>query len=256
MGTLRLLGTGWWFHLKIHSRSAFDGVLGIIYPMFFATSIFFIYGQSADESGLVAAAIGASAMGVWSAVSTSAATSLQRQRSQGTLELLVAAPTPFPLLVAPITLSMATIGLYSFVATLLWGRFAFGIRISLEQPLVFVVACIATSLAIGLMGFLLAVAAVRYRSAWALGTALEMPVWLICGFVVPLALLPDWVLPIAWVLPPTWGVAAVKEAALGGSAWPDIVLCLAIAGVYAAIGAFLSHRLVDSARANATLSLS
>jgi ABC-2 type transport system permease protein len=151
---------------------------------------------------------------------------------------------------------MATIGLYSFVATLLWGRFAFGIEISLDQPIVFVVGCIATALAIGLMGFLLAIAAVRYRSAWALGAALEMPVWLICGFIVPLSLLPDWLRPVAWVLPPTWGVAAVKDAALGGSAWPDIVLCLALGGVYAAAGALLAHRLIDSARTNATLSLS
>ncbi|HVQ87446.1 MAG TPA: ABC transporter permease [Actinomycetes bacterium] len=255
-GTLRLLGVGWWLQLKIHSRSAFDGILGIFYPLFFATSIFFIYGQGADEVQLVSAAVGAAAMGVWSAVSTSAAISLQRERNQGTLELLVAAPTPFPLLVVPITLSMATIGLYSFVATLLWGRFAFGIQLSLDQPLAFVAGCLATAVAIGLMGFLLAISAIRYRSSWALGAALEMPIWLICGFIVPLALLPDWVRPIAWVLPPTWGVAAVKDAALGGSPWPDIVLCLGIASIYAAIGTLLAHRLVDSARTHATLSLS
>ncbi|MEO8328362.1 MAG: ABC transporter permease [Candidatus Nanopelagicales bacterium] len=254
--TLRLLATGWWFHLKIHSRSAFDGILGVVYPMFFATSIFFIYGQGATATELVAAATGAAAMGVWSAVSTSAATSLQRERNQGTLELLVAAPTPFPLLVAPITLSMATIGLYSFVATLLWGRFAFGIELSLDQPVAFVAACVATAFAIGLMGFLLAISAVRYRSSWALGASLEMPVWLICGFIVPLSLLPGWVHPIAWVLPPTWGVAAVKDAALGGSPWPDIALCLLIASVYAGIGAILARHLVDSARSHATLSLS
>ena len=63
---------------------------------------------------------------------TTAAISLQSERRQGTLELLVAAPTPFPLLLVPMTLAMATIGLYSLVATLLWGRFAFGIPISLR----------------------------------------------------------------------------------------------------------------------------
>ena len=33
---IRVLGIGWWFHLKMLSRSAFDGILGILWPLFFA----------------------------------------------------------------------------------------------------------------------------------------------------------------------------------------------------------------------------
>ena len=107
-----------------------------------------------------------------------------------------------------------------------------------------------------MIGFLLAVASVRYRSAWALGSALELPVWLICGFLVPLSLLPDWVRPISWVLPPTWGVAAVRDAALGGgSPWRDIGLCLLTGAAYGVAGAVVSRRVVDSARTDATLAL-
>jgi ABC-2 type transport system permease protein len=253
---LHLVAVGWWLQLKIRARSPFDGLLGILYPLFFATTVFLIYRQGTDQSALVGAAVGASVMGVWSATSTAASSVLQRERRQGTLELLVAAPTPFPLLIVPITLSMATIGLYSLVATLLWGRFAFGIPIRIDQPLGFGSAVLVTVFAIALMGFLLAVTAVRYRSAWALGAALELPVWLICGFLVPLSILPGWVRPISWVLPPTWGVSAVKEAALGGSPWVDILMCAALAAVYALVGTALSGRLVDSARARATLALS
>jgi ABC-2 type transport system permease protein len=252
----RLLAIGWWLHLKILSRSAFDGILGIVYPLFFATTVFFIYGQSTDPDKLVAAAVGASAMGVWSAVSTSAATTLQRERSQGTLELLIAAPRPFPLIIAPITLAMATIGLYSFLATLLWGRFAFGIRLTVTDPVAFVLSCVGLALAIGLMGFLLAVVSVRYRSAWALGTALEFPVWLLCGFVIPLSLLPAWTHPVSWALPPTWGIFALEDSVGGRSSWIDLAVCLALALVYAAVGAALSTRLVASARTRATLALS
>ena len=150
---------------------------------------------------------------------------------------------------------MATIGLYSLVATLVWGRVAFGIKVSFAQPLMFVVAAVVTALAIGIVGFLESVAAVRYRSSWALGSSLELPIWLICGFLVPLSMLPDWVRPISWLLPPTWGVAAVRAAALGGSAWPDIGLCALTASAYAVIGVLLSRRLVDSARVHATLAL-
>ncbi len=40
---------------------------------------------------------------------------------------------------------------------------------------------------------------------------LEYPVWLVCGFLVPLTLFPDWVRPISWVLAPTWGINAIRE---------------------------------------------
>jgi ABC-2 type transport system permease protein len=257
MSSVRMVLVLWWLQLKIRSRSAFDGLLGVLWPMIFATTIFLMY-RAGNNTGpaLISAAVGASVMGVWSATSTTAASSLQWERRQGTLELLVAAPRSFPLLVFPVALSMSTVGAYSLAATLLWGRYVFGIDISVASPVEFVVAIAATVLATGMLGFLLAIAFVRYRTAWAIGSAIEMPVWLICGFIVPLGLLPTWVHPISWILAPTWGMAAIRSAAQGGSFAPNLVLCLVTGLAYAVIGAVLSGRLLDSARRNATLALS
>jgi ABC-2 type transport system permease protein len=141
------------------------------------------------------------------------------------------------------------------VATLLWGRLLFGIEISLEHPLLFGLSVVATVVAIGMAGFLLAVSFVRYRTAWALGNMLEYPVWLICGFLVPLSLFPDWVRPISWALAPTWGMNAIRESALGGSPLPDILMCLALGGVYTAAGVLIVERVLRAARARAALSL-
>ncbi|MGN6685982.1 MAG: ABC transporter permease [Actinomycetales bacterium] len=253
--TLRLVGVGWLLQLKLRSRSAFDGVLQIVYPIFFATSVLLMYRQGGSAAALVGAAVGSSVLGVWSAVATTASTSLQQERRLGTLELLVAAPRSFSLLVLPMTLAMATTGLYSLVATLLWGRLVFGIDISLEHPASFLLAAVVTAVGVSLMGYLLAVSAVRYRGAWALGTALELPVWLLCGFLVPLSALPAWVRPISWVLPPTWGANALREAAFGGSPWTDMLACLVLSAVYGAAATWLSGRLLTSARRHATLAL-
>lgn len=253
--TLRLLGVGWWLQLKMRSKSAFDGFLSILYPLFFATAVLLMYRQGGSQSALIGAAVGASVMGVWSAVATTASTSLQQERRVGTLELLVAAPRPFGLLVVPMTLAMGTIGLYSLVTTLLWGRFVFGIPIAFDNPVAFALAAGTTAISVSLMGFLLAVSAVRYRGAWALGTAFEMPVWLVCGFLIPVASLPDWVHPISWALPPTWGVAAIRDASFGGSPWGDMAVCLLLSLAYGAVGSWLAGRLLTSARTHATLSL-
>ena len=42
MSLVRMLSVGWWLPLKIRSRSAFDSLLTIIWPLIFATTIFLI----------------------------------------------------------------------------------------------------------------------------------------------------------------------------------------------------------------------
>jgi ABC-2 type transport system permease protein len=255
MRSLRLLGIGWLFHVKMLARSSFDGLLGILYPLFFATVAFFMFRAGGGESTLLYASLGAAVMGIWSSTSTTAGSAMQRERWHGTLELLVAAPTHFSLVLLPVTIAMTTIGLYSMAATLLWGRLVFGIEISIEHPALFVVSVVATVVTIGTAGFLLAVSFVRYRTAWALGNMLEYPVWLVCGFLVPLSLFPDWVRPISWALAPTWGMNAIRESALGGSPLPDIAVCLALGGLYTAAGVLVVERVLQAARARAALSL-
>ncbi|HEX6683695.1 MAG TPA: ABC transporter permease [Candidatus Limnocylindrales bacterium] len=256
MSVIRLLGISWWLQLKMRSRSAFDGLLSILWPLFFATSVFLMFRQaSASGAALLSAAVGASVMGIWSAVSTTASSVLQMERRLGTLELLVAAPRPFALLLVPVTLSMATIGAYSMIVTLLWGRFVFGIEIAVRSPALFVLSTLVTVLAVAIFGFLLAVASVRYRVAWALGSALEAPVWLICGFLVAVDDLPGWVRPISWLLAPTWGMSAIRASAQGRNPLGDIAICLSLAAVYMVVGIVLSRLMINSARAHATLAL-
>jgi ABC-2 type transport system permease protein len=64
MSTIRLLSIGWWLQLKMRSRSAFEGVLGVVWPIFFATTIFLMYRQTSSGAALIGASVGASAMGV------------------------------------------------------------------------------------------------------------------------------------------------------------------------------------------------
>ena len=252
---MRLLVFGWLFHFKMISRSAFDGLLAILWPLFFATVAFFMFRAGAGSEPLVYAALGAAVMGVWTATSVASSGALQRERWHGTLELLVAAPARFAYVLLPMTVASATIGAYCITATLLWGRFAFGIELEVARPVAFVAALAATIVSIGALGFLLAVAFVRARSAWALGAASEYPVWLVSGFLVPISVLPDWVRPISWVLAPTWGMNAVRDAAAGGSAWPDIAVCLSLGIAYTLTGVLVLDHVLRAARLRASLSL-
>jgi len=255
MRALRLLGMGWYFQFKMISRSAFEGIGQVIWPLFFATVAFFVFRAGDSPRTLLYASLGAAVMGMWSATSTTAGAAMQRERWFGTLELLVATPPHFSLILLPVTLGMATIGLYCMAATLLWGRFLFGIHVSIVHPFLFGLSILGTVISFGALGFLFAVCFVRFRAAWALGNLFEYPVWLIGGFLVPLALFPDWVHPISWVLAPTWGMNAIRESALGGSPVNDLAVCLGLGVAYVAIGVLVTERVLRAARVSGALSL-
>jgi len=255
MSSLRVLAVGWMVQSKMILRSPFDGIGNVIYPLFFATVAFFVFRAGHSPRTLIYASFGAAVMGMWSSVSTSAGSAMQRERWWGTLELLVAAPQHFALVLLPATLGLATIGVYNLAATLLWGRFLFGVHLTITHPLLFALAILGTVLSFGGLGFLFAVSFVRYRFAWVLGNFFEYPVWLICGFLVPLALLPGWVSPISWVLAPTWGMNAIRESALGGSPLPDLGACLALGLGYVTLGVLVTDRVLRAARLRGSLSL-
>jgi ABC-2 type transport system permease protein len=255
MRTLRFVLVSWMLQFKMIMRSPFDGIGNVIYPLFFATTAFFVFQAGSSPRTLIYASLGAAVMGMWSSVSTSAGSAMQRERWWGTLELLVAAPRHFSLVLFPSTLGLATVGIYNLAATLLWGRFAFGIPLTIEHPLLFGLSIVGTVLAFAGLGLLFAVSFVRFRAAWVLGNFFEYPVWLICGFLVPLALLPSWVRPISWVLAPTWGMSAIRESALGGTPLGDLLLCLGLGAAYVGVAVPVTNRVLYDARARGTLSL-
>ena len=251
----RLFWTSWVFNLKALTASVFFVLISTIQPVIFASIAFFMHEAGAREGSLLYVALGTGLMGMWSSTLFGSGGVIQWQRWQGTLELLVGAPPRFIVSMVPLTLSTATVGLYSVAATLLWGRLLFGVPLDLEHPLLFAVALAATTVALGLLGLVMASTFVLYRHASAFSNLLEYPVWLVSGLLVPIALLPGWAEPISWVLAPTWGVRAVREAALGGEPLQAIAMCLLLSAAYLALGALSMANFERLARSRATLSL-
>jgi ABC-2 type transport system permease protein len=251
----RLIWAGWVFHVKSLTLSGFFLLTSVFQPLIFASLAYFIFRAGAREGTLLYVALGAGMMGIWSSTLFGSGGAIQWQRWQGTLEYCIAVPPPFLLVIVPLTLATATIGLYSLVATLVWGRIFFGVPLEVADPLAFAVALPVTVFGLGLLGLVLASTFVLYRNANALSNLLEYPVWLVTGLLVSLSLLPGWVGPISWVLAPTWGINALREAAIAGSPWPEIGMCLALGAVYLVIGYFALRHFEKLARERATLTL-
>jgi ABC-2 type transport system permease protein len=205
---------------------------------------------------MLVAALASGVMGIWSSTTASGAGALQTQRRLGVLELLVASPTPFWEVLLPISVAISAIGIYSLAVGLLYVRLIFGVAITIHEWVAFVVAVPTMIAAIGALGFLFASALVRFRSAFMLGNLFEWPVWMICGLLIPVSVLPGWLQPVSWLFAPTWGMDALRGATLGsGHPWADIGMCTLLAGAYLIAGALFLRFFLFAARAKATLAL-
>jgi ABC-2 type transport system permease protein len=255
MKTGRLVWTGALMNLTLLTVSRFYLMTSIVQPVIFATIAFFLFRAGAREESLLYVSLGAGLMGIWSTTLFASGGMLRWQRNVGTLELVVAAPPPLLLVLGPMSIGIGAVGLYSVAATLFWGWAFFDVPLTIEHPLLFALALPATVVALGSLGLVLAASFIHYRHTNALGNLLEYPVWLVSGLLVPLSLLPSWATPVAWAIAPTWGVRAVREAALGGDPLLPIAACLVLAGAYLALSSVLLRYFERLARRDATLAL-
>jgi ABC-2 type transport system permease protein len=252
----RLVWMGLLFRIREFAVSLWFLLISILQPIIFATIAFYLFKSGGKPGTLLYAALGAGMMGIWSSTLFGSGGALQWNRFQGTLELLVAAPPPFVVVLLPLTLATSITGAYALVATLLWGRLFFGVPLHFEHPVAFLVAVPAGVLSLGLMGLLMASSFVLYRHANALSNLLEYPVWVATGLLFPIALLPGWVRPISWLLAPHWGVDAIRHSATGGGdVWLPIAMCFVVGAVYLVLAALFLRVFERQARARATLSL-
>ena len=124
-----------------------------------------------------------------------------------------------------------------------------------EDPLLFVLSIVVSIFSIALIGFLLSVVVGALPDRLGAGQPAGVPGLAGVRLPGPAGVLPAWVTWIAYALPPTWGMQAIRAAAAGGSPWFDVLMCLGLGLVYGALGTVLSETVLRSARRNATLSL-
>jgi ABC-2 type transport system permease protein len=250
-----MLMIGTLMQVRMSSRGHFEIATAMIVPVVQATMAVYLLRAADSPQRLIQAAVGAGLMGVWSTVLFGSGGAIQTQRFMGTLEMLIIAPRNPALTVLPITIATGLTGAYTMIATLGWGWLVYGIRPDFPSWPVFLAAVFACIVGLGMFGLLMASTFVAMRNANALCNALEYPIWLLSGMLVPITVLPGWTGPLAAILPTTWGARAVHNAATGGSVWPAIGACLGISLVCFGLGVVAMSFVERRARVTATLAL-
>lgn len=169
----------------------------------------------AEKPDLVYNVIGSGILGMWSGLVFTSSFDITRDRRDGTLELIVGSPTSLNVVESIRTLTNVLAGLVSLAAA-----FAVAILV-LKYPLASISAPQAiVSLLIILfsmwsLGVFLANFMVISRLSGSLVEFLEFPVAIICGFMYPVHILPDWMQTISCIIPIRWALEALYAALFG-----------------------------------------
>jgi ABC-2 type transport system permease protein len=181
------------------------------------------------------------------------------ERTDQTLELAVASPAPYFLLLSVRTLILTALGLVGFVEAWIIARLVFHVRVIVYYPGVLVATVLLTTFAAA--GTMLITASVFCfaRSVRTYQNSISGPLYLIGGVLVPVTFLPHWLQPVARLVFLYWSANLLRDSMQ--PLQPENVLlrlaAILILGITGgAIGVALLSRMLKHLRREGTLGLS
>jgi ABC-2 type transport system permease protein len=203
--------------------------------------------------------VGSGLTGLWSSLLFISGNSINNERWSGTLESLVAIPTPFEVIVFGKNLANVIQSLISMVIGYLVAVFAFGYSLDVQQPLLFAISVVFAVVAFISFGLIIAPIFVMNPGVRAWQNAMEFPIYVLGGFLFPIALLPGWTTPISYLLPPYWAAVALHGTSTGGASLNQTFFAWGMMLLFSLIDLLIASRLFKlmlyKARADATLGM-
>lgn len=184
-------------------------------PLFYATITYFIYGGRPPEEVFRYVVLGSGFMALWTSIVYSSASDIGRERFYGTLENLFVAPASFALILWGKIIGNTLWGFLSMGLSFGYLTFIFKVEILIPNPVLLLLAVICVVASISVFAFVMAMIFTLSRQAEALMNFIEYPIFLVCGFLFPVSILPAWIQPISAVLPPTWAIELLRKVTNG-----------------------------------------
>ena len=237
----------------------------IIAPFIFTMVALFFYSGASNggAEALLSAVLGGGLMGVWGTTVYGSANSIGFDRWNGTMDSTLLAPTPLIWIVLGRVLWNTFIGVINGFIVLAIGLLWFRVGVSLLNPALFILATILTYVSMSSFGLMLSTVYVLSRKGGFIENSMEIPVYIATGTSFAVALLPFFALPISYMLGPTWGIEAIKRAAVGVAYpygnllptgyWLDIAFMVIATLCYFGLSFFLFERVEAIAKRNGTI---
>ncbi len=186
----------------------------IVQPMSIAVLGLWMLRDQMDQFAIFIV-VGSGMTGLWSSLLFISGNSITVERWVGTLEGLVASPTPMSVIVFGKNLANVLQSLSSMLVSYALVALLFGLSIEVEQPIVFAISLLFTMVSFITFGLIMASLFIINPSVQNWQNGLEFPVYILSGFLFPIALLPGWTTPFSYLLSPYWAARALHAASAG-----------------------------------------
>jgi ABC-2 type transport system permease protein len=201
--------------------------------------------------------VGSAMTGLWTTLLFNGGNSITGERWTGTLEPLVGSPSSLRIIVFGKVLANIAQSLLSMIGCYTLISLAMGYPLEIARPIEFIISTGFTVIAFTCFGLIIASLFILIPDFQRLQNTLEFPIYILCGFLFPIALLPNWTTPFSYVLSPYWAARALHGAARGTIEMRDIYLSWGMLCVFSMIYIFGSRALYNvvlkRARVDATL---
>jgi len=217
----------------------------IIAPFVFAIVALFIYGGD-DGPVVLQAVIGGGVLGMWGNTIFASGYSVSYDRYNGTVEPIMVSSTNLVDVIAGRSIWNTFVGLVNAILVFVVAELMFSTNMTVKDPLAFFVILIMTLGSLACIGMIFSAFFVWTRMSSALFAIVEFPIYILSGAMVPVSVLPRGLQFISYAMPPSWGVDALKQSALGeysgaiGTGMAvDMIIMLALMIVYVAAAVVL-----------------
>lgn len=156
------------------------------------------------------------------------------ERWNGTIEMLVAAPSSFAAVIFGRITTTTLAGIISFGETWIVARL-FGTKIHIEHPWAFLATIVVTLAAMAGTAVAMASMFVLARNAVTFSNSASFPFYVLGGILVPVSLLPHWIRPISSVVFLSWS-ADLLRAGLRSTPIHDFGYRLGMVGLLGGCG--------------------
>jgi ABC-2 type transport system permease protein len=194
----------------------------------------------------------------WSSSIWASGYAIENERAGGTAAALFLSPASRIAVIAGYGLG-SFVWLLPSLGVVLLLALATGARFQIAEPAAVLAALLAVAGASLATGFAFAGLFILSRRANLLANFFQAPIYLLAGFVVPRASLPDWLQPLAALVPAGHAVDALRAATLRGASLADIatplLLTVAVAAAYALAGVISLRRVEHAAKRSGHLDL-
>ncbi len=230
----------------------------IVQPLIIALLGLWMLAARGEEAAIFVV-VGSGLTGLWSSMLFISGNSINVERWSGTLETLVGVPTPLTVIVLGKNVANVIQSLSSMIASYILVSLLLGYDLVINYPFLFFISLIMTVIAFISFALIISPIFLMNPGVQSFQNSMEFPVYILCGFLFPIALLPVWTTPISYILPPYWAAQALHMTSSGEFDLESLLLSwgllLFFSAIYVFISRWLFERMLDKARRDATLDM-